>query len=251
MQRHYLTSVLAMTGALAVSGGCATKGYVVETVDGRVNRVEERVSAVEGDLSDTSAATKRNASRINEVDQTANTALQTANEIGAQTQTAQRMANDALTLAEHLERTQQQLLFEVVLSEDVDQFGFGDATLSDGAKSRLDALVQRLNDAPTGVQLEIQGHTDETGPAEFNERLGLRRAETVKHYLYDTHQVPLHKMNVISFGETQPVTENTDATARAKNRRVVVRVLGSEGQALTRVTSTAAPSEVTSASLDQ
>jgi outer membrane protein OmpA-like peptidoglycan-associated protein len=47
----------------------------------------------------------------------------------------------------------------------------------------------------------------------------------VKRYLYEQHQVPLHKMNVISYGEERPVAPNTTKAGRAQNRRVVIKVL--------------------------
>ena len=59
----------------------------------------------------------------------------------------------------------------------------------------------------------------------INEKVGLERAETVKRYLYEQHQIPLHRINVISYGEDKPVENNTTRDGRAKNRRVVIRVL--------------------------
>jgi peptidoglycan-associated lipoprotein len=47
----------------------------------------------------------------------------------------------------------------------------------------------------------------------------------VKRYLYMQHQVPLHKINVISYGEQKPVSPNNTRDGRAQNRRVVIRVL--------------------------
>ena len=64
-----------------------------------------------------------------------------------------------------------------------------------------------------------------SGTAAYNEQLGLERAETVKRYLYEQHQVPLHKINVISYGEDKPVAPNNTRAGRAQNRRVVVRIL--------------------------
>ena len=52
-----------------------------------------------------------------------------------------------------------------------------------------------------------------------------RRAEAVKRYLYEQHQVPLHKINVISYGEEKPVAPNNTRDGRAQNRRVVIKVL--------------------------
>jgi outer membrane protein OmpA-like peptidoglycan-associated protein len=48
----------------------------------------------------------------------------------------------------------------------------------------------------------------------------------VKAYLYEQHQIPLHKMNVISYGEEKPAGPNNTRDNRAANRRVVIRVLG-------------------------
>jgi outer membrane protein OmpA-like peptidoglycan-associated protein len=60
---------------------------------------------------------------------------------------------------------------------------------------------------------------------EVNDKLGLARAEAAKKYLYDTYQIPLHKINVISYGEEKPVSPNNTRDGRAQNRRVVIRVL--------------------------
>jgi len=78
---------------------------------------------------------------------------------------------------------------------------------------------------PKGVFIEIEGHTDNVGAVQYNQELGLERAEAVKRYLYEAHQVPLHKMNVISYGEEKPVAPNNTKKGRAQNRRVVIKVL--------------------------
>ena len=75
------------------------------------------------------------------------------------------------------------------------------------------------------MYLEIEGHTDATGPETLNMQLGLARAEAVKQYLHEQHQVPLHKMHAISVGEDRPVAPNETAAGRAQNRRVVIKVL--------------------------
>ncbi len=89
----------------------------------------------------------------------------------------------------------------------------------------LDQLVQQLKANPNGAYIEIEGHTDNVGNKEINYKLGLERAENVKRYLYETHQVPLHKINVISYGEDKPVGDNKTKDGRAQNRRVVIKVL--------------------------
>ena len=116
-------------------------------------------------------------------------------------------------------------MLEVVLNEGSGGFQFGKKELPDAAKQQIDGLISKLQQDPKNVYIEIEGHTDNVGPAEFNEKLGLERAEAVERYLYERHQVPLHKMNVISYGMTKPVADNKTKDGRAQNRRVVIRVL--------------------------
>ena len=54
-------------------------------------------------------------------------------------------------------------------------------------------------------------------PAEFEQQL--------QRYLYEQYQIPLHKMNVISYGEEKPIAPNKTKAGRAQNRRVVIKVL--------------------------
>lgn len=117
------------------------------------------------------------------------------------------------------------LIYEVVLTEDQGMFKFGTTDLPDEAKSRLDQVAAQMKADPTRVFIEIEGHTDNVGSKELNEKLGMERAEAVKRYLYERHQVPLHRINVISYGEEKPVATNNQKDGRAQNRRVVVKVL--------------------------
>ena len=220
-------AILMIILALGASTACATKSFVTESVDKRVSDVEERVSGVEQSLEGTATGTRKNTARISEVDQTATTALDAATSAGQSARDAQDAASSALEKTRTLEALNRQLLFEVVLAEGHDQFGFADARLPQAALASLDMLVERAGAHPTGIHLEIEGHTDASGPAEFNQRLGLERAESVRHYLHEHHQLPLHKINVISYGEEKPIASNDTTDGRAKNRRVVVRVLGS------------------------
>ena len=116
-------------------------------------------------------------------------------------------------------------MLEVVLSEDQGNFAFGKTDLPDTSKARIDQVVQQLKADPKGAYFEIEGHTDNVGDAVYNEKLGMERAEAVKRYLYEQHQIPLHRMNVISYGEGKPATDNKTKDGRAQNRRVVLRIL--------------------------
>jgi len=116
---------------------------------------------------------------------------------------------------------QQQLGLTLVIA----QPPFGAGELPDEAKSAIDQMVNNLKEQKSAIWIEIEGHTDNVGNKKYNEQLGMTRAESVKRYLYEQHQVPLHKMNVISYGEDKPAAPNTTRDGRAQNRRVVIKVL--------------------------
>lgn len=212
-------SVLAL--AVGSTTACATKGFVRTNV-GEVN---DKVDTLSRSVEETQERTRANEERIVEVDQKALAADQRAAAAGERAETAYAAAEAVDTRADELERAAKRLVYEVVLSEDKGNFRFGAATMPDDAKAELDQLVQQLKSEPSGAYLEIEGHTDSTGPAQLNYRLGLERAENVKRYLYEEHQVPLHRINIISYGEDKPIAPNNTRDGRAQNRRVVIRVL--------------------------
>jgi peptidoglycan-associated lipoprotein len=213
--------------ALALGGttACATKKFVKT----QVGEVNNKVESVSKSLEETQERTKANEAKIVEVDQRAQAAAQAADSkaaaAGQRADTAKTTADSASTKAEAVDKASKRLVYEVVLSEDKGDFKFGKATVPESATAELDQLVAKLKAEPNGAYIEIEGHTDNAGPKEVNYKLGLERAENVKRYLYEHHQVPLHKINVISYGEDKPVAPNKTRDGRAQNRRVVIKVL--------------------------
>jgi peptidoglycan-associated lipoprotein len=228
MLRKLIVAVPIAVLAIGGSTACATKKFVRTSV-GEVN---DKVDSMGRSLEETQERTRRNEGRITEVDQKAGAAAQSAqqaNEAAAAANTAAASANsaarDAGTKIDNLDRATRRLVYEVVLSEDQGNFKFGRADLPDEAKQRIDQMVTQLKQDPKAIFLEIEGHTDNVGDKGTNERIGLARAEAVKRYLYEQYQVPLHKINVISYGEDKPIAPNRTRAGRAQNRRVVIKVL--------------------------
>jgi outer membrane protein OmpA-like peptidoglycan-associated protein len=135
------------------------------------------------------------------------------------------------TAKEALERAQAagklvegRLLAETVLSEEIG-FDFEHAALNDASRQTLTAFADKLKAENQGVYIEVQGHTDDTGPAESNRRLAQQRAEAVRDFLHREAGIPLHRLTVAAYGETRPVADNKTREGRIKNRRVVLVVL--------------------------
>jgi outer membrane protein OmpA-like peptidoglycan-associated protein len=183
-------SSLMVAGAAVLGGlsltGCATKGFVRQ----QVTPVAAEVQTHEEHLAT--------------LDKT--------------TQEAMDRAQAAHKLAEG------KFLFSEVLSDDSMKFPISQAALSPEAQARLDAFVDKLKTDNRNVYVEIQGHTDTTGPKDFNYKLGEQRAESVRRYLNE-HGVALNRMNTISYGPDAPVAPNDTRDGRQANRRVVLIVL--------------------------
>ncbi len=201
---------LAMTAAAllaVVTTGCATKKYV----KGEVAGVNQRVDGVQGQVEDAQTKLRDHDGRITRNESATAEASKTARE-------ALERAVAAGKLAEG------KLLYETVLSDDKVKFGFDKAELADEAKAALDAFAAQLKTENKNVFVEIQGHTDNVGGEDYNQKLGDQRAKSVKEYLAK-QGIPLFRMEPISYGETAPVADNQTREGRAANRRVVLVVL--------------------------
>ena len=224
MFRNYMMAV--PIAVIAIGGSaCASKKFVRTSV-GEVN---EKVDSQGRAIEETQERTRKNEGRISEVDQKAQAAAQraqAANDAAAAAHTAANtVGSEANAKFDTIDRASKRLVYEVVLSEDQGNFKFGKTVLPDEAKQKIDEMVAQLKQDPKNIYLEIEGHTDNVGAAKTNEVIGLQRAESVKKYLYDQYQIPLHKMNVISYGKDKPVAPNKTREGRAQNRRVVIKVL--------------------------
>jgi len=209
--------------ALALGGttACATKKFV----RGEVGQVNNKVDTLSRSLEETQERTKANEAKIGEVDQKVAQADQKAVAAGRSAEAANANATNANNRVEAVDKASKRIVYEVVLNEEKGNFKFGKATMPEDVTPELDQLVQKLKSNPNGAFIEIEGHTDNVGNPDINYKLGLERAEAVKRYLYENHQVPLHKINVISYGEDKPVAPNKTKDGRAQNRRVVIKVL--------------------------
>lgn len=104
-------------------------------------------------------------------------------------------------------------------------FAFDKSDLSPEARSTLDCAMEMMVDGQA-MAFAVEGHTDATGPDAYNQKLGMARADAVKSYLIEAHQIPMDKITVSSHGESMPDASNDTSEGRAMNRRVVVRVGG-------------------------
>lgn len=110
---------------------------------------------------------------------------------------------------------------EVVVVKIVEtiHFAFDSAAIQPIGKAVLDARVVPALRANPDVKIRVAGHTDSTGPADYNMGLSLRRAESVRDYLV-SQGISITRLSVLGKGEEQPIASNDTTAGRADNRRV-------------------------------
>jgi outer membrane protein OmpA-like peptidoglycan-associated protein len=233
MTKRFLVAIPVVLLA-AGNTACATKKFV-RTEVGAIN---DKVTSLTTRMEENEQRIKANEEKIGTVDQKVGQVDQKVGQVDQRAQAAGQSAEAAKTAAaaadakaQKIADTNRRLVYGVVLSEASGGFKFSKTTLPDEAKSQLDKMVADLSNDPKSVFFTIEGHTDSTGPAMVNEAIGLERAEAVKRYLYEQHRVPLHKISVISYGETKPVDSNSTRDGRARNRRVEVKIVSPEAEA--------------------
>ncbi|HSS78057.1 MAG TPA: OmpA family protein [Thermoanaerobaculia bacterium] len=202
--------VVALALAVAALGttGCATKKYV-KTETGAVNT---RVDEVQGEVEQAQTRLNTHETKLGQHDQQIGDLSKTAQEALDRAQKAGQLA-------------QGKFLYETVLTDEKVKFGFDTADLSPEAQAAVDEFAAKIKEQNQNVYIEIQGHTDNVGSVKYNEELGLLRAEAVRRYLNQKHGFPLHRINVISYGETVAVADNSTRAGRSQNRRVALVVL--------------------------
>lgn len=189
------------------AGGCATKKQVAQSF-----------ADVERSMQDLESSIEDNQTRIATSEQVIRDQDGRIIEVSEETKAA-------LARIEQVEEVAMgKLLYQVVLNNDAVKFEFDQAELLAEGQSALKSLVDRLVIENRNVFIEIQGHTDSTGAEEYNYELGLKRAESVRRHL-SVQGIPLHRMSVISYGESEPVADNNTREGRRTNRRVVLLVL--------------------------
>jgi len=105
-------------------------------------------------------------------------------------------------------------------------FDVNKATLRPAAIENLQKLASILTKYED-TDILIEGHTDSTGPEEYNLELSRRRAQTVANYLAGL-QVDPRRFTIMGYGESQPIASNDTPEGRQANRRVELAIMANE-----------------------
>lgn len=186
-----------------------------QSIDARVAPAEDRLSAAE-----------QNAERISgQIDELM--AISNAAKGGAKA--AQDTADAAVAGVNATNKRITDLDDFVVQSTATVNFRVGSAVLSPEGKASLDEVAAAAM-TMRGYMIEVTGFASADGSVKANKALSNRRAQAVKEYLIETHNIPLRRMSTsYGYGELQAVADNATREGREQNRRVEVKLLVSRG----------------------
>lgn len=97
-------------------------------------------------------------------------------------------------------------------------FSYDSSTIDDFARQDIEFNVELLQAYPD-VKVQLEGHCDERGTAEYNMALGSSRAKSVADILI-SYGIDSSRISTVSYGEELPIDTGSDEAAWAKNRRV-------------------------------
>jgi outer membrane protein OmpA-like peptidoglycan-associated protein len=194
----------------------------VTTTEGRMDTAENRMTAAEqnaqrlsGQLEELSAVANTARGGAKAAQETADQALTAAKAASAEIQTT----NDRISQIDNYEARQNIAV----------NFRVNSAVLSDEAKAALDEIAAQAKNEK-GYLIQVTGYASADGSEAKNRALSERRADAVRRYLAENHDIPLHRMiNPFGYGELKPVAENDTREGRKQNRRVEVAILVSKG----------------------
>ncbi len=200
-----ITRVLSVTALSAFMAARATNKAVEEKIAASQADTNKRIESVASQVEQVQQHQKEQDTQISQLSQEAKDALKRAQEAGV--------------LAKG------KVVFEQTFTDDSVKFKTDSYEINKEGKAALDAFADKVKGINEQYFIEIQGHTDDTGGARYNDDLGQRRADSVRRYLSRNGGLPLNRMSTISYGDTLPVAPNKTRAGRAQNRRVVLVVL--------------------------
>lgn len=210
--RMVAAAFVAVFTMFGLSGCVATRDWVKEHTEpmaARISEGEARLNQTDAKLNQTDA----------KVDGLGRRLLDAEGRLGQ----TDAKAEQALQRLANL-RVEKRLVLDL---RDGTRFGFNSSALPPEATKEIDGFLSDLKGEPSGFEgtvFLVAGHTDSSGPEDYNYELGRKRAESVARYLITRKQMDPLKVVTVSYGENTPIADNKTREGRAQNRRVEILV---------------------------
>ncbi len=220
-------SIYVLMGlALAISG-CATKAYVNQQttpIQTKVDQVSTAQAQTASTLDQTRKDQARDETQLSATTEKANSAdARSTDALNTATTANQKGDANAAAIAD----LRNNMDNYKPVGQTVVLFGVNKDTLTADAKKALDQLATQVGSFKH-YYVAVEGFTDSTGSAEYNQALSRRRADSVVTYLVGEKNLPVYRVQLVGLGEMKPADPARTREARTKNRRVEVTIFSSD-----------------------
>jgi outer membrane protein OmpA-like peptidoglycan-associated protein len=220
-------SLFVVLGLTLATGGCATKAYVdqqIQPIQTKVTEVTTTQQQQGATLDQTRKDQARDETQLNATTEKANSADARSTDALTTATTADKKS-DANTVS--IAALRDSIDNYKSVAQTVVLFGINKDTLTADAKKDLDQLASQVGGLKH-FYVAIEGFTDSTGGAAYNDALSQRRAQSVMDYLVGVKNLPVYRVQIVGLGDTKPVDPAHTRAARTKNRRVEVTIFSSD-----------------------
>lgn len=223
MSQMRLLLLGGLAASLLLAGACTTKNYVRQQTTPLINHVNQLDAETAKNTNDLRKVDEDTAAGLKQANQSSQAALDHATQVQQQAQQVGQQLDQTSGQIKSLDATVANLDNYKQTGQATVHFAFDKSDLTAESQQALDGVVTQLQNDPHGI-LEVEGYTDSTGPATYNDKLSQRRADSVVRYL-ESKSIAPHRIFLIGLGENQAVASNTTREGRKENRRVELKVL--------------------------
>jgi outer membrane protein OmpA-like peptidoglycan-associated protein len=216
-------AIAAVVTALLGLAGCATKGYVrntVEPVSAKVNQVDQKVDK---ETQDRTAEAQQTNQRVDENSRNIDATTEVAKTADSQSKTAIAKADQNANGLSDLRNVVANIDDYNPGDKATVLFAFNQSTLTAQAKADLDQIASKVSNIKRYF-ITVKGFTDQTGSGAYNDRLSRERANQVVSYLVGTHNIPVYRIHVVGLGEQNLVDNGRTRKAREESRRAEITI---------------------------
>jgi outer membrane protein OmpA-like peptidoglycan-associated protein len=223
MSKASLSATIVLAAGSFLIAGCATKGYVRNSVTPILQKVDEVDQNSQ----------KRDSQQVSDINKTNQTVDEDEKKLDATSEIAKTADNQSKGAMSKANQNAKDLidLRNVVANIDdykpanqaVVHFGVNKDTLAKDEKAKLDEVATQIG----GLQryfITVEGYTDQTGSQSYNDQLSQERANSVISYLVGSHDIPVYRIHMVGLGEQKLIDEGKGKKARQASRRVEITV---------------------------
>jgi OOP family OmpA-OmpF porin len=223
MSKGILSATITLAVGSLFIAGCATKNYVKQSItpiDQKIDQVDKssqsRDSSQVADINKTNQVVDENEKKLSATDEIAKGADSQSKGAMSKANQNSKDINDLRNIVANIDDYKP-------AGQTVVHFAIAKDALTKDEKAKLDEVATQLG-SQARYFITVEGFTDQTGSASFNDQLSRARANQVISYLVGSHDIPVYRIHMVGLGDQKLIDNGKGKEARQASRRVEITV---------------------------